>query len=151
MTVTRVVDGDTVDVRFADGRTDRVRLLGVDAPETRADTDSAEFEGVPDTPAGREWLRRWGEAATDFAVRRLDGGTVDLAVDPTADRRGGYDRLLAYLFVGESSFNRALLERGLARLYDTAFERRDAFAAAERRARDADRGVWGFETAGDGG
>ena len=32
--VSNVVDGDTIDVVFADGSTDRVRLLGVDTPET---------------------------------------------------------------------------------------------------------------------
>lgn len=36
MKITRVIDGDTMDVLFNDGRTDRVRLLGVDTPETNA-------------------------------------------------------------------------------------------------------------------
>ena len=30
--ITKVIDGDTMDVRFRDGSTDRVRLLGVDTP-----------------------------------------------------------------------------------------------------------------------
>ncbi len=33
VTVTRVIDGDTIDVRFADGSEDRVRLVGIDCPE----------------------------------------------------------------------------------------------------------------------
>ena len=58
--VTDVVDGDTVDVRFPDGSADTVRLLGVDTPEVHVENDPAEFEGVPDTEAGRTCLRRQG-------------------------------------------------------------------------------------------
>jgi micrococcal nuclease len=45
----------------------------------------------------------------------------------------------------ERSFNRRLLDRGYARLYDTPFTKRDAFAAAEADAREAGTGVWGFD------
>jgi micrococcal nuclease len=145
--VTDVVDGDTMEVEYPDGRTDTVRLLGVDTPETHAEVSPGEFEGVPDTPAGRAWLRTWGEEATSFATEQLAGQQVEIATDPTADRRGGYDRLLVYLTVDGTLFNRALLERGYARLYDTQFTRRDAFAAAEATARADGVGLWGF---GDG-
>jgi len=69
-TVVDVVDGDTLDVRFADGSEERVRLLGVDTPEVHADTAPGEFEGVPDTEAGRACLADWGERATAFAEDR---------------------------------------------------------------------------------
>jgi micrococcal nuclease len=140
--VTHVVDGDTVDVRFPDGREDTVRLLGVDTPEVRAENDPAEFEGVPETEAGRSCLRRHGERASEFAVDRLDDRRVTLRFDDAAGRRGGYDRLLAYVVVDDRSFNAALLERGHARLYDSSFRERDRYAALERDAREAGRGVW---------
>ncbi|WP_251330338.1 thermonuclease family protein [Haloplanus pelagicus] len=140
--VVDVVDGDTVDVRFPDGRTDTVRLLGVDTPEVHVETDPAEFEGVPDTEAGRACLRRGGEAASAFAAGRLADRRVTLRFDPAAGRRGGYDRLLAYVLVDGESFNAALLERGHARLYDSAFGERDRYAALERSAREERRGVW---------
>jgi micrococcal nuclease len=148
-TVTRVVDGDTVEVRFADGTEETVRLLGVDTPEVRGDTDPAEFEGVPETAAGRDWLRRWAERASAYAVDRLAGKRVRVVTDPTADRRGSYGRLLAYVYVGDKqeSFNLALLEKGYARLYDTSFSERDRFAAAEASAREAGVGLWGFSDA----
>jgi len=143
-TVVDVVDGDTLEVRYPDGSEDRVRLLGVDTPETRADNSPGEFEGVPDTDAGRACLADWGDRATAFAEERLAGERVVVATDAAADRRGGYDRLLAYVTVDgrDQSVNRALLAGGYARLYDTEFARRDAFAAAERRARAAETGVW---------
>jgi micrococcal nuclease len=141
--VTDVVDGDTIDVRFPDGREDTVRLLGVDTPEVHVENDPAEFEGVPDTEAGRSCLRRHGERASAFAVDQLADRRVTLRFDAAAGRRGGYDRLLAYVVVDGESFNAALLERGHARLYDSSFRERDRYAALERAARDAGRGVWG--------
>ncbi|MFB6269919.1 MAG: thermonuclease family protein [Halobacterium sp.] len=141
-TVVHVVDGDTVDVQFTDGTEERVRLLGVDTPEVHGDVSPGEFEGVPDTEAGRACLRTWGERASDYAVERLDGQTVTVEFDPVSDRRGGYDRLLAYVVVGNESFNRALVARGYARLYDTEFTQRDAYARLERQARQNDTGLW---------
>jgi micrococcal nuclease len=151
-TVERVVDGDTVEVRFDDGSTETVRLLGVDAPETRAESEPGEFEGVPDTAAGRRCLRRAGEKATAFARQRLAGERVRVQTDPRADRRGGYGRLLAYVSVADGatdsdpSFNERLLERGHARLFDSTFERRDRFARLERSAREAGQGLWRCRT-----
>ena len=143
-TVVEVVDGDTLDVRFQDGSEDRVRLLGVDTPETHVDNSPGEFEGVPDTDAGRTCLAGWGERATAFAEDRLAGETVVVETDPTADRRGGYDRLLAYVTVegGDASFNQELLADGYARLYDTEFTHRDAYAAVEQGARANATGLW---------
>lgn len=140
--VTDVVDGDTVDVRYPNGSEDTVRLLGVDTPEVHVENDPAEFEGVPDTEAGRSCLRRHGERATTFAVERLADREVTLRFDPLADRRGGYDRLLAYIVVGNETFNAQLLDRGHARLYDSEFRQRDDYATLERDARDAGRGLW---------
>jgi micrococcal nuclease len=142
VTVIEVVDGDTIDVRMPDGSEETVRLLGVDSPETYAENDPAEFEGVPDTRAGRACLRAAGENATAFVAATIERGTVRVRTDPAADRRGSYGRLLAYVTVGNESLNRALLDRGHARLYDTEFSRRDDFAAAEERAQAAGRGLW---------
>ena len=146
-TVVHVVDGDTVDVEFENGTQERVRLLGVDTPETHTEVSPGEFEGVPDTEAGRSCLDSWGDRASEFARERLAGATVTVAVDGESDRRGSYGRLLAYVTTGGNassteSFNLALLEQGYARLYDTAFTRRDSFAAAENRARANGTGLW---------
>nr|WP_299334934.1 thermonuclease family protein [Haloplanus sp.] len=140
--VTHVVDGDTVDVRFPNGGEDTVRLLGVDTPEVRAENDPTEFEGVPDTTAGRDCLRRHGEEASAYAENMLAGRAVTLRFDTAAGRRGGYGRLLAYVVVDGRSFNTALLERGHARLYDATFRERDRYASLETTARENRRGVW---------
>jgi micrococcal nuclease len=140
--VVEVVDGDTLEVRMPDGGVETVRLLGVDTPETYADNDPAEFEGVPDSRAGRACLRAAGENATGFVEETLAGGTVSVRTDPTADLRGSYGRLLVYVTVDGESLNRALLAHGHARLYDTAFQRRDEFATVEDRAQGQGRGLW---------
>jgi len=145
-TVTGVVDGDTVDVRLADGTTDRVRLLGVDTPEVHVAVNPGEYPGVPNTTAARACLRGVGENASDYVRRTVDGRAVRLELDPRADRRGGYDRLLAYLSVEQRHLNRELLDRGYARVYETSFSRRESFREAAETARAANRGVWRCRT-----
>jgi len=141
-TVVEVVDGDTVDVEFADGSFDTVRLLGVDAPETRGKTYPTEFEGVPDDAVGRRCLTESGEAATAFVRRTVEDETVTVRFDALAPARGDYDRLLAYVVVDGESLNRQLVATGHARVYESAFERADAFDAAEMDARATGAGLW---------
>lgn len=148
VTVVEVVDGDTIRVRYRNGTAETVRLLGVDTPEVRAENDPGEFEGLPDTDAGRRCLRRAGEAASDAARARLAGETVGLGIDPESDRRGGYGRLLAYVYVDGEAFNYRLLVEGHARLYESAFVERSRYAAAEARARATRRGLWDCATGG---
>ena len=141
-TVTDVVDGDTVDVRFADGSTDRVRLLGVDTPEVHVENQPGEFEGVPDTRAGEACLRSVGTNASEAVETRLEGERVVLEFDPRADRRGSYDRLLAYLVHENESINYWLVESGYARVYDSEFAAASRYYAAESDAQAAGVGVW---------
>ena len=147
-TVTDVVDGDTIDVRFANGTTDTVRLLGIDTPEVHVETQPWEFEGVPDSEAGRTCLRAAGETASSVVEQRLAGERITIRLDHGGDTRGGYDRLLAVVVHDNQSVNYDLIENGHARLYDTDFSERDRYAEAERDAMAADRGVWQCRSAG---
>jgi micrococcal nuclease len=144
VSVVEVVDGDTMDVRYRNGSTDTVRLLGVDTPEVGAEPEPAEFEGVPDTESGREWLREWGHRASEFARAELAGEEVRVVVDRKSDVRGDYGRLLVYVHADGDLFNRVLLEQGYARMYDSRFSRRANFSDAEARAQIAGAGLWGF-------
>jgi len=107
-----------------------------------------EFEGVPNDESGETWLRTWGERAAAFARDRLAGERVTIRTDSDADRRGGYGRLLVYVVHDNIHFNRLLLEGGYARLYDTPFGKRDAYASAERTARENGTGLWGYNSSG---
>jgi micrococcal nuclease len=96
--VVKAVDGDTIDVRIGD-RTDTVRLLGVDTPETHHPTKPVQC---------------FGPEAAAFTKRRLEGRTVELEDD--VEPRDVYDRRLAYVHVDGHRFNDELLQKGYARL-----------------------------------
>jgi micrococcal nuclease len=146
VTVVRVVDGDTMEIRYRNGTADTVRLLGVDTPEVHSANTPDEFEGVPETAAGERCLRRYGERASAFAEERLTGETVVLRFDAESDRRGYYGRLLGYLVADGENFNRLLLTNGLARVYDSRFTERERFYEAEATAREAGTGLWACAT-----
>ncbi len=146
VTVTAVVDGDTVTIRYRNGTKDTVRLLGVDTPETSGENDPAEFEGIPETAAGRACLGEAGHDATSAMTQRLLGETITLGIDAESDRRGYYDRLLGYVYQDGENVNYWLLTAGHARVYDSQFTERDRFDAAERQARGNGTGLWACAT-----
>lgn len=127
-TVVEVVDGDTFVVRYANGRRDTVRMLGVDAPETVH----------PDRP-----VECFGPEARAYTTARLAGRAVVLETD--TESRDAYGRLLASVRVGGERVEDELLRRGLARFLVIAPNTRRARAllAAELDARGARRGLWG--------
>jgi len=143
VSVTAVVDGDTIRIAYDNGTTDTVRLVGVDTAEVSSENDPTEYEGVPDTAAGAACLDAAGRNATNFAVNELLGDTVGVATDPNLDRRGYYDRLLAYVVDDGRLFNYRLVETGHARVYtESDFSREGSFVAAETTAREERRGLW---------
>ena len=146
VTVTRVIDGDTMEIKYANGTEDTVRLLGVDTPETTLSRVSPkEFVGIPDTTDGRDHLFNWGKRATTVAENELEGTQVEMGFDPDSDRRGYFGRLLVYLYVDGENFNERLLAEGYARLYDSQFSLREEFTAVEHDAQATDVGLWEFQ------
>ena len=150
-TVTEVIDGDTVDVRFPNGTTDTVRLLGIDTPEDRGGNQPEEYEGVPDNSAGSNCLGDEGGDATDYLTRRLEGETVTLKYDSEADRRGYFGRLLAYVEHDGKDVNYELVRTGRARVFDSTFSRNDSYYSAESNAQDNLRDLWRCRNAGGRG
>ncbi|WP_439331148.1 lamin tail domain-containing protein [Halobellus inordinatus] len=142
VTVTEVVDGDTIKVAYPNGTRETVRLLGVDTPEVYGENTPDEFEGIPETTAGAACLGRAGEDASAYAKDRLAGESVTLVFDEQSDRRGYYGRLLAYVYVDGESFNYALLREGHARVYDSTFTERERYEDMEVTARESRRGLW---------
>ena len=127
--VTRVVDGDTIDVNV-DGRTERVRMIGLNTPES---VDS-------DRP-----VQCFGIEASSFTKDLLTNQTVLLESDPTQGDADQYDRLLRYVWLTDGRMvNLELIGGGYAAQYtfDNPYKYRDIFVAAERNARDMDAGLW---------
>ncbi len=128
--VERVVDGDTIIVEV-NGQRERVRLLGIDTPESVA-------QNRPDQCYG-------AESSTYLTALLPEGTEVALVLDEEA--RDQYDRLLAYVVrTSDDLFiNLDLLEQGYAGvlIYDPNDHYESLFRAAERTAEDADVGLWG--------
>ena len=141
-TVQEVIDGDTVDVIFENGTEERIRLIGVDTPETRGENNPSEF-GMNSSIEAEECLRKYGNTATVF-VQNMTGKKIRVVQDSIQDKRGGYGRLLAYVYVGNRSIslNQLLLEKGYARVYYSQFAQKNSFVEAERRAKSTILGLW---------
>ena len=127
--VIRVVDGDTIIVRV-DGREERVRYIGVDAPElSNADT------GQPAECGGAE--------ARDANVAMLDGARVELERD--VSDRDRFGRLLRHVWVSGTLVGRELARQGAveARSYPPDTSRDAELDDAERAGRRSGAGIWG--------
>ncbi|MFU1783012.1 lamin tail domain-containing protein [Haloarcula japonica] len=148
VTFVSVTDGDTMNVRFANGTVETIRLLGVDTPETSVTESSPdEWEDIPDTIDGRDWLANWGDEATAYAEERLAGEEIYIETDPESDRHGYYGRLLVYAYQGQSSetsFNLRLLQNGYARYYSSSFSMSAEYQSAESDARSSNTRVWDY-------
>lgn len=128
--VERAIDGDTL--LLIDGR--RVRLIGVDTPETKKEN----------TP-----IQAWGPEAHAFTARHAEGKPARLQFD--GERQDHYGRLLAYVYVDEFFLNEELLRAGLARLltrYPYRGDMKERFHRAQEEARRAKRGLWSKRAAG---
>jgi len=124
--VQRVIDGDTV--LLTDGR--RVRLIGLDTPELPHD-------GRPGEPLATE--------ARDALKALLTPHRFRVRLEYDRQRKDPHGRTLAHLYTPDgTNLTEALLNRGLASLVVIPPNVRhvDRYAAAERRARRARKGVW---------
>jgi len=129
--VERVVDGDTF-IADVGGRAERIRVIGVDTPETVAPGRPVEY---------------FGKQASTFAKRELTGKTVRLGGD--VEPRDRYGRLLAYVWLPDGTFWNALLAaEGYAQLItippDVTYA--DLFRRLVAEARSAHRGLWAGRT-----
>lgn len=134
-TVTEVIDGDTFRARLAGGREERVRLTGVDTPESTKEVE----------PYGKE--------AAAYIEKRLSGRTVHLELD--VGERDKYGRLLAYVWLSPPQsasqaearakmYNAELLLAGMAQVMTVPpnVKYADLFVKLQREAREAGKGLW---------
>lgn len=122
----RVVDGDTIIVE----QDTRVRLIGIDTPETKR-------EDYPVEPYGPE--------ASEFTANFLaDATQVCLIEDHIGDKYDQYGRKLSYVFTEDGKdLNGAILKAGLARGYFRfPFDRKTEFRSYERQARAKKVNLW---------
>lgn len=131
-TVDRVVDGDTVIVNIESppivlNSQERVRLIGVDTPETVHPTKQVEL---------------FGKEASTFAKRTLEDQTIFLAFD--WDLRDKYGRVLAYIYLNNGlCYNALLIQNGYGFAYlNYPFQFMDEFSSYQKEAQRFSKGLW---------
>ncbi len=130
--VSRVVDGDTIVIKL-DGAETKVRLIGVDTPETVHPQKQVEV---------------YGKEASRFTENLLKGEQVYLEYEPGGDRLDKYGRLLAYVYRAPDGLfvNLEIIRQGYGHAYTKyPFQYMEQFRKAERKARDAQKGLWGID------
>jgi micrococcal nuclease len=123
--VVDVRDGDSLLVRIGQ-RTERVRLLGIDAPE---------LGQMP-----------WGNRAKRHLKSLLDNPKIRIETD--VEKRDRYGRLLAYIWTSDGRFvNLEMVRDGYAVLYTIPLNVRyiERLRDAQNEAKERKRGIWGSE------
>lgn len=131
--VVSVVDGDTVKLSI-DGTTQTIRLIGLDTPET---VDP------------RKPVQCFGKEASNKAKELLTGRSVRLEVDASQGTLDKYGRTLGYIFRDDGLFyNKYMIEQGFAHeyTYNIPYKYQSEFKAAEKSARENQRGLWSPDT-----
>lgn len=127
--VIKVVDGDTLDVSI-EGFVERLRLIGIDTPET---VDP------------RKPVQCFGLEASNKAKDILAGKLVELESDPTQGERDKYGRLLRYVRLPDgTNFNMFMISGGYAHeyTYSVPYRYQEEFREAEAAARASKAGLW---------
>ena len=130
--VDRVIDGDTF-VAVIDGNQERVRLIGMDTPETKHP---------------RKGVEPFGPEASAFTKDLIEGKEVFLEFD--VQERDRYGRVLAYVWLSEGEPEEAMLNAILVRVglavvstYPPNVRHERLFRAMQQEARSRGVGLWG--------
>lgn len=129
--VVRVVDGDTIVVKFKNGNYEKVRLIGINTPET---VDP------------RRPVQYFGKEASKYTKSKLTNKIVYLKYDWQI--RDRYGRLLAYIYLKDGTFfNAQIVKDGYAFAFTKyPFKYSKMFIEIEKIARENNRGLWGKDS-----
>ncbi len=131
--VLKVVDGDTLDIDY-NGNTERVRLIGINSPESVDPRRPVECYGVE---------------ASEHAKDMLEGEDIKIEFDNSQSKRDQYDRLLAYVYLGDGQMvNRKMIADGYAYeyTYNTPYKYQSEFKSLQSIAKNLHRGLWSEDT-----
>jgi len=131
--VSKVIDGDTLSI-LMDGKTIKVRVIGINTPET---VDP------------RRKVECFGKEASDQAKKLLSGKSVRLEADPTQDDKDKYRRLLRYVYLSNNlDYGLEMIRAGYAYeyTYDVPYKYQKEYKKAQREAEVAKTGLWSDAT-----
>lgn len=126
--VVSIADGDTITIERG-GQTERLRLLGIDTPETKDP---------------RKEVQYYGKEASEFLSNLLRGEEV-YVVTETKAAKDKYGRTLAHVYRAPDGLwaNLELVRQGYAQVYSgEAFQDINLFLAYQRKARESEKGLW---------
>ena len=111
--IVKVVDGDTIDIvidlGFNLSKKERVRIAGIDSPESRT-KDLEE--------------KKLGLESKEFLKRRLEDGRAS-GLRVKTEKDGKYGRMLGWIYVGQQNINTEMVDRGYAWFYDGGSKKKD--------------------------
>lgn len=131
--VSKVTDGDTINV-IIDGTEEKVRLIGINTPET---VDP------------RRAVECFGKEASERMKEIASGEIVRLEYDDSQSLRDTYGRLLAYIYLEDGQMiNRKMIAEGYAYEYTylAPYRYQSEFRQLQKLAQTAGRGLWSKDT-----
>jgi len=131
-TVTKVTDGDTIHVTTPERTKLKVRLYGIDAPETPKVNQRSGRISKPGQPYGEE---SWKALEIKIMRKQVKLDIIDI------DK---YRRMVGIVWIGERNINLEMVSEGYAEAYVEylKYPYRSEFIEAEREAKSAGRGIW---------
>ncbi|SNZ12246.1 thermonuclease family protein [Hydrogenobacter hydrogenophilus] len=139
--VSKVVDGDTF-YCIANGEEIKVRLIGVDTPESHKNPKA--LRDAEKTGMRVEDIIKMGKTAYEFTKRLIpEGTTVYLETDVQLTDR--YGRILAYVWLPDGRMlNEVLVREGYAQVYTIPpnVKYQEILLSAQRKAREEGKGFW---------
>lgn len=130
--VTKVSDGDTIQVTDNLGTKVKVRMYGMDTPETEKSNKKTGRVSKPGQPYGEEAFHALQQKVNRQNVR-LDVMTIDR-----------YGRTVSIVWLGDRNINKEMVSDGWAWAYRQYLDRAHAsgYITAEEQARSAKKGLW---------
>ncbi len=136
VSVSRVVDGDTIEVSVSETEKYKVRLIGINTPES---VDP------------RKPVECFGREATEHLKQLLAQSLLSLQADDSQESEDVYGRWLRYVYLEDGSdINLQMIKDGYAYeyTYRTPYEHQAIYQAAEAEAKNKKNGLWSSETCG---
>ncbi len=140
-TVTRIVDGDTLKIRYW-GKEESIRLIGIDPPESRVNKKAK--RDAKRSGQDIKTITAMGKKATEYVESLVKPGDL-ITIEFDAQQRDRYDRLLGYVYLSNGKMlNEEIVKAGYANIMTIPpnVKYQDRFLRAYKEARERERGLW---------
>ncbi len=140
-TVIRIVDGDTLKVRYW-GKEESIRLIGIDTPESRVNKKTK--RDAKRSGQDIKTIVAMGKRATEYVESLVKPGDL-ITIEFDVQQRDRYGRLLGYVFLSNGKMlNEEIVKAGYANVMTIPpnVKYKDRFLRAYREARESKRGLW---------